>query len=73
MKKKSPKENEGSSYYSSANFKMISERFCLKDETIRAGDARKSLIKVFMDSTVSKYGKLAFLEENRGIILWDAQ
>lgn len=44
-----------------------------KDETISARDARKSLIRVFMDSTVSKYGKLAFLEENRGIILWDAQ
>ncbi|WP_212798123.1 hypothetical protein, partial [Acinetobacter baumannii] len=26
-----------------------------------------------MDSVVSKFGKVAFLEENRGIILWDTQ
>ncbi len=44
-----------------------------KDETVSARDERKSFERVFLDSAVSKSGKMAFLEENRGIILWDSQ
>ncbi len=44
-----------------------------KDESVSARDERKSIVRAFMDCTVSKSGKLAFLDENRGLILWDAQ
>lgn len=44
-----------------------------KDGTVSARDERKSVMRAFLDCAVSKFGKLAFLEENRGIILWESQ
>ncbi len=44
-----------------------------KDETVSARNERKNLMRAFLDSTVSKSGKMAFLDENRGIILWESQ
>jgi len=44
-----------------------------KDETVNARDERKSFVRAFQDSGVSRFGKMAFLDENSGLILWDAQ
>ncbi len=44
-----------------------------KNEAVSARDERKSFARGFSDSAVSKFGRMAFLDENRGIILWDAQ
>lgn len=44
-----------------------------QDETASVRDERKNFVRSFLDSAVSKYGRIAFLDENRGIILWDAQ
>ena len=44
-----------------------------QDETVSVRDERKNFVRSFLDSAVSNFGRIAFLDENRGIILWDAQ
>ena len=44
-----------------------------RDEAVSARDERKSFVRAFQDSGVSKYGKMAFLDENSGLILWEGQ
>ena len=44
-----------------------------KDESINARDERKNFVRAFQDSGVSKFGKMAFLDENSGLILWETQ
>ena len=44
-----------------------------KESQINVRDRRKEFVRVFQDSSVSKHGKLAFLDENSGILLWDTQ
>lgn len=44
-----------------------------KDAAVNARDERKNFVRAFQDSSVSKFGRFAFLDENNGMILWDAQ
>ena len=44
-----------------------------KDAAVNARDERKNFVRAFQDSSVSKFGRFAFLDENNGMILWDTQ
>lgn len=43
------------------------------EENESARGKRKEIVRTFQDSGVSKCGKMAFLDEKNGIILWDTQ
>lgn len=73
------KDQERLIYQASQHGISISKKYiCImfsqtKDAAVSARDERKNFVRSFMDSAVSKFGRIAFLDENKGIILWDIQ